>query len=67
MNGMDLFEACGERIAPEQASGFVFLCGGAVTQRAAEFLDAHAGQRFDKLFQLHALEAMIAERLTERE
>lgn len=66
MNGMDLFERVQE-IAPEQASGFVFLCGGAVTQRAAEFLDAHAGQRFDKPFQLHALEAMIAERLTERE
>jgi signal transduction histidine kinase len=66
MNGMDLFERVQE-IAPEQASGFVFLCGGAVTQRATEFLDAHAGQRFDKPFQLHELEAMIAERLTERE
>jgi hypothetical protein len=37
-----------------------------VTQRAAEFLDAHAGQRFDKLFQLHALGG-DDERLTERE
>ena len=66
MNGMDLYERV-EKIAPEQASGFVFLCGGAVTQRATDFLDAHAGQRFDKPFQLHDLEAMIAERLTERD
>jgi signal transduction histidine kinase len=66
MNGMELFERV-ETIAPEQASGFVFLCGGAVTQRAAEFLDAHAGQRFDKPFQLHELETMIAERLFARE
>jgi signal transduction histidine kinase len=66
MNGMDLFERVQE-LAPEQASGFVFLCGGAVTQRATDFLEAHAGQRFDKPFQLHELEAMIAERLTERE
>jgi signal transduction histidine kinase len=66
MNGMDLYEHV-EKIAPEQASGFVFLCGGAVTQRATDFLDAHAGQRFDKPFQLHELETMIAERLTERE
>ena len=66
MNGMELFERV-EQIAPEQASGFVFLCGGAVTQRASDFLDAHAGQRFDKPFQLHELEAMIAERLRPRE
>ncbi|MEP7122908.1 MAG: response regulator [Byssovorax sp.] len=66
MNGMDLYERV-EKIAPEQTSGFVFLCGGAVTQRATEFLEGHAGQRFDKPFQLHELEAMIADRLTERE
>jgi hypothetical protein len=38
-----------------------------VTQRATDFLDAHAGQRFDKPFQLHELETMIADRLTERD
>jgi signal transduction histidine kinase len=64
MSGMDLFERV-EQMAPEQASGFVFLCGGAVTQRATDFLEAHAGQRFDKPFQLHELEAMIAARLHE--
>jgi signal transduction histidine kinase len=62
MNGMELYERV-VALVPDQASDFVFLCGGAVTQRAADFLEAHADQRFDKPFQLQELEAMIAERL----
>ena len=66
MTGMELFERV-EEIDPEQALGFVVLCGGAVSQRATDFLGAHAGQRFDMPFPLHELKAMIAERLLEPE
>ncbi len=62
MNGMELYKNV-VALVPDQASDFVFLCGGAVTQRAADFLEAHADQRFDKPFQLNELEAMIAGRL----
>lgn len=43
----------------------MFLSGGAVTERGAAFLEEHADRRFDKPFQLDALEEMIAARLAE--
>ncbi len=66
MTGMELFERV-EELAPEQASSFVFLSGGAVTERGAAFLDKHAARRLDKPFQLRDLDAMIAARLAEEE
>jgi signal transduction histidine kinase len=66
LTGMELFERV-QAIAPDQASGFVFLSGGAVTEREAAFLEEHAGQRFDKPFQLRDLEEMIAAKLAEQE
>ena len=64
MTGMELFARV-EQQAPEQASVFVFLTGGAVTVEGAAFLAAHADQRFDKPFQLRDLEAMIAAKLAD--
>ncbi len=66
VTGMDLFERVTE-IAPDQAGAFVFLSGGAVTERGAAFLEAHADRRLDKPFQLEDLEDMIAARLSEEE
>jgi hypothetical protein len=55
-------------IAPEQASGFVFLCGGAVTQRAAGVPRRPRRAALRQAFvSAPRAGAMIAERLTERE
>jgi signal transduction histidine kinase len=66
MTGMELFERV-KASAPDQADAFVFLSGGAVTERGAAFLEEHADRRFDKPFQLEDLEEMIAARLAEEE
>jgi CheY-like chemotaxis protein len=65
MTGMELFERV-EELDAEQAGVFVFLSGGAVTQRGEAFLEKHAARRFDKPFQLRDLDAMIAAKLAEQ-
>ncbi len=66
MTGMELFDRVKES-APDQADASVFLSGGAVTERGADFLEKHADRQFDKPFQLEDLEEMIATRLTGEE
>lgn len=56
--GMDVFDqVCGER--PELQGRFVFMTGGAVTERARKFLEQIPGQRLDKPFRLEQVEALL--------
>jgi PAS domain S-box-containing protein len=51
------------RIAPDHASGIIFLTGGAFTPRARDFLNAVPNQRVEKPFDTRALQALINERM----
>jgi PAS domain S-box-containing protein len=58
MSGMDLHDAV-VRVAPEQASRFVVLTGGAFTDRAREFLERVTLPRCDKPFSSEGLRATV--------
>ena len=64
MNGIDLFEAV-HRLDPEQAGRFLFLTGGATTQRGAEFLEARPGRYLAKPFTYNELRRLVAAQLLE--
>jgi PAS domain S-box-containing protein len=54
LSGMDLYAALCDR-APEQATRFVFLTGGAFTPRARRFLDSVPNPRLEKPFSVDAV------------
>jgi CheY-like chemotaxis protein len=56
--GMEVFEQVA-RDRPALRSRFVFMTGGAVTERARKFLEHVPGQRLDKPFRLEQVEALL--------
>ena len=59
LTGMDVFEAIVQK-RPALRSRFVFTTGGAVTDRARDFLEQmKPGQRLDKPFKLEDVEALL--------
>jgi CheY-like chemotaxis protein len=58
LTGMDVFEQVGAR-RPELRGRFVFMTGGAVTERARKFLEQIPAQRLDKPFRLEQVEALL--------
>jgi CheY-like chemotaxis protein len=58
LTGMDVFEQV-VRSRPELRRRFVFTTGGAVTERARQFLEAMPDQRLDKPFRLEQVEALL--------
>jgi two-component system cell cycle sensor histidine kinase/response regulator CckA len=61
MTGMDLFDEV-IRHRPELGQRFVFMTGGAFTDRASEFLAHVPNDRIDKPFNRAALKALLAGR-----
>ncbi len=62
ISGPDIYEEI-SRTRPELTQRFVFLTGGAFTQKARSFLESVPNPRLEKPFDLAALEAVIQERL----
>jgi PAS domain S-box-containing protein len=58
MTGMDVFEEVSREL-PALCKRFVFMTGGAVTERAREFLEKVPEQRLDKPFRLEQVEAVL--------
>ena len=58
MTGMDLYEEV-TRHRPELGDRFVFMTGGAFTDRASEFLSRVPNDRIDKPFNRSALKALL--------
>lgn len=58
LTGMDVFEQVG-RERPALRGRFVFMTGGAVTERARKFLEQIPSQRLDKPFRLEQVEALL--------
>ena len=58
LTGMDVFERVGSE-RPDLRGRFVFMTGGAVTERARKFLERIPGQRLDKPFRLEQVEALL--------
>jgi PAS domain S-box-containing protein len=59
LSGMDLYEELSRR-RPEVARRFVFMTGGAFTERAAEFLARVGNRRIVKPFEISDLERALA-------
>jgi CheY-like chemotaxis protein len=58
ITGMDVFDqVCAAR--PALRSRFVFMTGGAVTERARKFLEHLPDRRLDKPFRLEQVEALL--------
>jgi signal transduction histidine kinase len=62
MTGMDLYDRVNER-SPEVTRAFVFMTGGAFTERAQSFIDRVENPCLDKPFARRELVAVIADRL----
>jgi CheY-like chemotaxis protein len=58
LTGMDVFEQV-SRERPALRGRFVFMTGGAVTERARKFLEQVPDQRLDKPFRLEQVEALL--------
>ena len=58
LTGMDVFEQVSREL-PALCRRFVFMTGGAVTERARKFLDGMPDQRLDKPFRLEQVEALL--------
>ncbi len=58
LTGMDVFEQVGAQ-RPALRARFVFMTGGAVTERARKFLEQIPAQRLDKPFRLEQVEALL--------
>ena len=58
LTGMDVFEEA-VRHRPDLRRRFVFMTGGAVTERAQKFLEQVPDQRLDKPFRLEQVEALL--------
>jgi len=65
ISGPDIYEEI-ERTRPHLAPRFVFLTGGAFTEKTRSFLQKMGHPRLEKPFDLSTLEALIAERLSAR-
>ena len=61
LTGMDVYEEL-VRKRPGYEQRFVFMTGGAFTQRAREFLDVVSNERLEKPFSSDVLLAVVAER-----
>mgnify|MGYP006905796927 CR=1 FL=1 len=59
---MDVYERVSER-RPDLASRFVFMTGGAFTDRARDFLKESTVPRIEKPFALADVERLLAERM----
>lgn len=59
LNGMDLYEQVRDE-SPELARRFVFMTGGAFTDRARQFLAEHTIDRLEKPFALEDVERLVA-------
>ncbi len=64
VSGPDIFETI-TRKKPELATRFVFLTGGAFTDKARKFLQEVPNARLEKPFDLSVLESIIAKRVRE--
>lgn len=60
VSGMDLYERV-SAVRPALAARFVFMTGGAFTERARAFLKAHRPRRIEKPFPLERVEELLAE------
>ncbi|HEY6909060.1 MAG TPA: ATP-binding protein [Myxococcales bacterium] len=58
LTGMDVFDQVSREL-PALCRRFVFMTGGAVTERARKFLDSMPDQRLDKPFRLEQVEALL--------
>jgi CheY-like chemotaxis protein len=58
LTGMDVFDQISREL-PALCRRFVFMTGGAVTERARKFLDGMPEQRLDKPFRLEQVEALL--------
>ena len=58
VTGMDVFEEIARK-RPDLRSRFVFTTGGAVTERARDFIEQMPNQRLDKPFRLEQVEALL--------
>ncbi|HET9753418.1 MAG TPA: ATP-binding protein, partial [Myxococcales bacterium] len=58
LTGMDVFDQVSREL-PALCRRFVFMTGGAVTERARRFLDGMPDQRLDKPFRLEQVEALL--------
>jgi PAS domain S-box-containing protein len=58
LTGMDVFDQVSREL-PALSRRFVFMTGGAVTERARKFLDSMPDQRLDKPFRLEQVEALL--------
>lgn len=65
MTGIDFYEAL-LRIRPELAPRVVFLSGGAVTAKAARFLETVPNQRIEKPFQVQELRGWVQQILARK-
>jgi PAS domain S-box-containing protein len=63
LTGMDVFEQV-SRERPALRGRFVFMTGGAVTERARKFLEQVPDQRLDKPFRLEQVEALLRRGVT---
>ncbi|MFK7990433.1 MAG: ATP-binding protein [Sandaracinaceae bacterium] len=61
MTGMELYDAALEQV-PDQVSRFVFMTGGAFTERAKTFLAEHAVPLLQKPFGLEEVHALLVRR-----
>ncbi|MDD9943008.1 MAG: response regulator [Myxococcales bacterium] len=62
MSGMDLFAAVKER-DPGMEDHFVFMTGGAFTERAKDFVATVDNQLLEKPFDIHKVQALVGERI----
>jgi signal transduction histidine kinase len=60
MNGSSVYEAV-QRDRPELAKRFVFMTGGAFTDRAREFLAQHQGAHLEKPFNIDEVERLLGQ------
>ncbi|MFO7177889.1 MAG: ATP-binding protein [Pseudomonadota bacterium] len=60
VSGQNVFEAV-RRDHPELLSRFVFMTGGAFTERAQEFLEQHSGRTIEKPFTMAEIERVLDE------
>ena len=58
LTGMDVFEQIVQK-RPALRTRFVFATGGAVTDRARDFIEQRPNQRLDKPFRLEQVEALL--------
>ena len=65
MTGMDLYESIAAT-RPEMAPRFVFMTGGAFTQRARAFLDSVANRVLAKPFGAKDLRSLVEEQVAQR-